>query len=32
MSIDENGLSLLQTIIGPWYESLENRRKPKKKS
>jgi len=24
MSIDENGLSLLQTIIGPWYESLKN--------
>ena len=24
MSNDENGLSLLQTIIGPWYESLEN--------
>ena len=24
MSIDENGLSLLQTIIGPWYKSLEN--------
>ena len=24
MSIDESGLSLLQTIIGPWYKSLEN--------
>ncbi|MGA2681754.1 MAG: GH3 auxin-responsive promoter family protein [Candidatus Bathyarchaeia archaeon] len=24
MSIDESGLSLLQTIIGPWYESLKN--------
>ncbi|MGZ4850849.1 MAG: GH3 family domain-containing protein [Candidatus Bathyarchaeia archaeon] len=24
MSIDENGLSLLQTIIGPWYDSLKN--------
>ena len=24
MAIDENGLSLLQTIIGPWYKSLEN--------
>jgi len=24
MSIDESGLSLLQTIIDPWYKSLEN--------
>jgi len=24
MSVDANGLNLLQTIIGPWYESLEN--------
>jgi len=31
MSLDENGLSLLQTIIGPWYESLKDPKEAQEK-
>ena len=31
MSIDDGGFSLLQTIIGPWYESLQNPKAAQKK-
>jgi hypothetical protein len=27
MSVDENALNLLQAVVGPWYESLENPQK-----
>jgi hypothetical protein len=31
MSLEANGLELLQTITGPWYESLENPQKAQEK-
>jgi phenylacetate-coenzyme A ligase PaaK-like adenylate-forming protein len=31
MSVDGNGLNLLQAITGPWYESLENPQKAQEK-
>ena len=31
MSLEADGLELLQTIVGPWYESLENPKKAQEK-